>query len=204
MFLKELCVSAKEQQYALRRGALRLRVHVQTGPISPHKSLALPQKRFEFSWNFRQRAPRLWKRMLLCMLTRCARITSASVKELCIAANEPYITAKEPYMPSKEPYIPAKELCNILKEPYISAKEPCIPARVCTLTRCGDVTCSAATTSARVTSTPRPTTTVRNSTWGRRYTLLRIYPFIPVSMLHSCTCLYVFAYAQKEAWWRTR
>ena len=48
MFSKELCVSAKEQQYALRRGALRLRVLVQTGPISPHKSLALPQRALNF------------------------------------------------------------------------------------------------------------------------------------------------------------
>jgi len=37
------------------------------------------------------------------------------------------------------------------------------------LTACGDVTCSAATTSASYTPTPLPTITAGNSTWGNRY-----------------------------------
>jgi len=148
---------------------------------------------------------------LVYMLTRGAKMTSDRAKEPCITAYEPYITTKEPYMPAKEPHIPAKKLCTISKEPYVStkepytsAKEPSIPALVCTLTRCGDMTCSAATTSMRATSTPSPTTIVRNSTWGRRYKLLSISPFISMFRSenlrihkyvcihpHTCKCVYM-------------
>ena len=190
------------------------------------KSALHPRKRVLHS---RKRALHLWKRVLICMLTWCSKRTSAREKELCINANEPYITAKEPYISSKElciiseqpyittkePYISAKELCTISKEPYVTpkepyifAKEPCIPARVCTLTRCGDVTCSAATTIARVTSTPRPATTVRNSTWGRRYTLVTSTHFWESTHLSICTCVrvnmhcvLVFVWLFKPAYW---
>jgi len=169
------------------------------------KSALHPRKRVLHS---RKRALHLWKRVLICMLTWCSKRTSAREKELCINANEPYITAKEPYISAKELCTISKEPYVTPKEPYIFAKEPCIPARVCTLTRCGDVTCSAATTIARVTSTPRPATTVRNSTWGRRYTLVTSTHFWESTHLSICTCVrvnmhcvLVFVWLFKPAYW---
>jgi len=169
------------------------------------KSALHPRKRVLHS---RKRALHLWKRVLICMLTWCSKRTSAREKELCINANEPYITAKEPYISAKELCTISKEPYVTPKEPYIFAKEPCIPARVCTLTRCGDVTCSAATTIARVTSTPRPATTVRNSTWGRRYTLVTSTHFWESTHLSICTCVrvnmhyvLVFVWLLKPAYW---
>jgi len=106
--------------------------------------------------------------MLGCTMTRCCKTTMVRTKKKLYHRQEVYPTAKELCVTTDEP-------CTTTKVPCISAKKPCISsASVCTLTGCGDMTCSGAATSAPYTSTPLPTTTAGHPTWGNRYIHLEI------------------------------
>jgi len=114
-------------------------------------------------------------------LNHCTRALGYMRTRSCGTTNaraiQPYTTAKEPYTTTKEP-------CMFAKEPCISS------AWVCTLTAWGDVTCSAATTSAPYTSTPLPTTTAGNSTSDSGYIHLGISPSKNIySYIHAFECV---------------